>query len=220
MLRRSPTELASAKYRVGTAISPIASPAATAWATSSWSKTKSSLLRWYGIVSSRRREYARKPVWYSDRRRPKTAFSRLVRKRLLTNFQRGMPPASGSPRKRLPSMRSIVAAQDRLDESRDPGRVVLVVGMEHDHDVGPRFERRVVAGLLVAAVAAVLAVDDHLEAEPPGDLHGLVARDVVDEDHPIHEVVGHVRVRALEGERRVIGGHDDHDAASRSGRRS
>ncbi len=56
MLRRSPTELASAKYRVGTAISPTAKPAATDWATSSWSKTKSSEFRWYGIVSRRRRE--------------------------------------------------------------------------------------------------------------------------------------------------------------------
>jgi hypothetical protein len=106
------------------------------------------------------------------------------------------------------------AAQDRLDEGRDPGRVVLVVGMKHDHDVGARLERSVIAGLLVAAVAAVLAMDDHLEAEPPGNLHGLVARDIVDEDHPVDDVVGHVRVRPLEGEGRVVGGHDDHDATA------
>jgi hypothetical protein len=30
----------------------------------------------------------------------------VVRKRLATYFQRGMPPASGSPRKRLPSTMS------------------------------------------------------------------------------------------------------------------
>ena len=114
-----------------------------------------------------------------------------------------------------------LAAQDRLDEGRDPRGVVLVVGVEHDHDVGARLQRRVVAGLLVAAVAAVLAVDDDLESEPLGDLHGLVARHVVDEDHPVDDVVGHVRVGPLQGEGRVVGGHDDHEAAARgrAGRR-
>src|SRR5947207_2844840 len=54
-LRLKPTGRASSKYRVGTAISPIRDriPAATTWAMSSWSKTKSLLLSRYGIVSSR-----------------------------------------------------------------------------------------------------------------------------------------------------------------------
>ncbi len=33
-------------------------------------------------------------------------FSTVVRKRLLTYFHCGIPPASGSPRNRLPSIRS------------------------------------------------------------------------------------------------------------------
>ena len=37
-------------------------------------------------------------------------FSTMVRNRLLTNFHVGIPPASGSPRKRLPSIRSWVPA--------------------------------------------------------------------------------------------------------------
>ena len=84
--------------------------------------------------------------------------------------------------------------------------------MEHDDDVGVRREGRVVAGLLVAAIAAVLAVDDDVEPELPGDVDRLVPRDVVDEDDPVDEVVRDVGVGPLERPGRVVGGHDDDDA--------
>jgi hypothetical protein len=42
---------------------------------------------------------------------PKTRFSMTVRNRLLMYFQRGIPPASGSPRNRLPSIRSARSAR-------------------------------------------------------------------------------------------------------------
>jgi hypothetical protein len=57
-----------------------------------------------------------------------------------------------------------VAGDDRGDQLGDPRRVVLVVRVEHHDDVGARCERRVIARLLIAAVAQVLAVDDDLEA--------------------------------------------------------
>ena len=82
-----------------------------------------------------------------------------------------------------------LAREDRGDQGRDPRRVVLVVGVEHDDDVGAGRERRVVAGLLVAAVAEVLAVDDDVEPELAGDVDRLVARHVVDEDDPVDDVV-------------------------------
>ena len=128
-----------------------------------------------------------------------------------TNFHLGMPPASGSPRNRAAEHQVGVAGQDRRDELGDPGRVVLVVRVEHHDDVGARTQRRVVARLLVAAVAAVLAVDDDLEAQLPGDLDRLVLRHVVDEDHVVDEVVGDVGIRPLEGAGRVVRGHDDDD---------
>ena len=128
------------------------------------------------------------------------------------NFHLGMPPASGSPRNRLPSIRSALAGEDRGDQLRDPRGVVLVVGVEHDDHVGAPLERPVVARLLVAAVAQVLAVDDDLEAEPLRDLDGLVPRHVVHEDHVVDEVVRDVRVRALERPGGVVRGHDDDDA--------
>ena len=136
---------------------------------------------------------------------------------MLTYFQRGMPPASGSPRNRLPSIRSRVAVDDRRDERRDPRRVVLVVGVEHHHDVGAGREGRVVARLLVAAVAPVLAVDDHVQPELPGDVDGLVARHVVDEDDPVDQVVRDVGVRPLQRPGGVVGGHDDDHARHAAG---
>ena len=150
-------------------------------------------------------------MWYSDRRSPKTRFSTVVRKRLATYFHFGMPPASGSPRNRLPEHQVLLAAEDRGDQVGDPGRVVLVVGVEHHDDVGALLEGGLVARLLVAAVAQVLLVDDHVEAELAGDVDGLVLRHVVDEDDPVDEIVGDVRVRPLERLRGVVGGHDDDD---------
>ncbi len=104
------------------------------------------------------------------------------------------------------------AGHDGRDEVRDPGRVVLVVGVEHDHDVGAGVQRRVVARLLVAAIATVLLVDDDVEPELAGHVHGLVAGHVVNEDDALDEVVRNVGVRALEGARGVVGRHDDDDA--------
>ena len=51
----------------------------------------------------------------------------------------------------------------------------------------PRAQRLGVAGLLVAAVAAVLRVDDVVEPELARDLHGVVAARVVDDDDVVHD---------------------------------
>jgi hypothetical protein len=111
------------------------------------------------------------------------------------------------------------AGSDRGDEGRDARGVVLVVRVEHDHDLGAGLERRVVAGLLVATVAPVLGVDDHVEPELAGDVHGLVRGDIVHEDDPVDQVVRDIGVRTLERPRGVVGRHDDHDVgAGRLGR--
>ena len=54
-------------------------------------------------------------------------------------------------------------------------------------------------------------MDDHVEPELAGDVDGLVAGHVVDEDDPVDQVVRDVGVRPLERPRRVVGGHDDDD---------
>ena len=52
----------------------------------------------------------------------------------------------------------------------------------------PALEGRPVAGLLVAAVAAVLRVLDDVEAQAARFLDRAVARGVVHEDHVVHGV--------------------------------
>ena len=97
---------------------------------------------------------------------------------------------------------------------RDDRRVVLVVGVDHDDDVRAALEGRPVAGLLVAAVAAVLRVHDDVDAQLPRDLDRAVARAVVDEDDVVHVRLRHVGVRPLERLLGVVRGHDDGDPAT------
>ena len=92
------------------------------------------------------------------------------------------------------------------------GGVVLVVRVEHDDGVRPGLERGVVAGLLVAAVAEVLAVDDHVEAEMAGDGDRVVPGYVVDQDDLRHDRVRNVAVGSFERLGGVVGRHDDDDA--------
>ncbi|MEJ7697013.1 MAG: hypothetical protein WKF78_10460 [Candidatus Limnocylindrales bacterium] len=130
---------------------------------------------------------------------------------MLAYFQRRHAPGEWVAKEPAAEHEVVGARGDRLDQGRDARGVVLVVGMEHDHDVRPGREGRVVAGLLVAAVALVLGMDDDVKAELPGDVHGLVARHVIDEDDLADEVVGDVGVRSFQRPRRVVGGHDDDD---------
>ena len=71
------------------------------------------------------------------------------------------------------------AEDDRIETARnerrhrgDQTRRVLVVGVDHDHDVRPLFEREPVAGLLISAITGVLFVLMHFHAfEVAGHLH-------------------------------------------------
>ena len=51
------------------------------------------------------------------------------------------------------------SAQDGLDEVGDDARVILIIRMAHDHDVGAVLERSGVAGFLVSAVTDIFFVD-------------------------------------------------------------
>ena len=84
--------------------------------------------------------------------------------------------------------------------------------MEHDDDVGTVLQGGGVARLLIPAVATILAMHDHVEAEVAGDFHGLVAGDVVDEDDAVDQVMRDVGIRAFERPRGVVGRHHDDDA--------
>src|SRR4029453_7955099 len=73
-----------------------------------------------------------------------------------------------------------------LEGGEEPFGQVLPAGHAPGRSLG---QGGVVAGLLVAAVAQVLPVDDHLEVQQLGHGHGVVAGEVVDQD----DVVDHAR---------------------------
>ena len=104
-----------------------------------------------------------------------------------------------------------VRAQDRLDDLRDQRGVVLVIRVDHHHDIAARPERLGVAGLLVGAVAVVPVVDEDLQAQLARDLERGVRGSVVHEDHEVHRVLGQFLIRHAEGPPRIVGGHDHDD---------
>jgi len=89
----------------------------------------------------------------------------------------------------------------------------LVIGVDHDHDVGPGLEGQPVTGLLVAPVSVVpgMHVDfDPREGFPNG--HGVVAAEVVHEDHLIDQSLLHDLVVGFDqGLGGIVGRHDDND---------
>jgi hypothetical protein len=101
--------------------------------------------------------------------------------------------------------------ENRRNESGNSRCVVLIVRMKHDDDLGTDLESTVIACLLVAAVPAVLLVDDDVEAQVLRDFDRLVLGNVVDQDDVIHQVVRDIVVRALERLGGVVGGHHDGD---------
>ena len=81
-----------------------------------------------------------------------------------------------------------VAGDDRRDELRDVGAVVLVVGVGVDDDVGAELERRVEPGLEAGGEALVVRQPhDVVDAVLARDLDRAVGRAVVD-DQPLDDV--------------------------------
>src|SRR5262249_13921694 len=100
---------------------------------------------------------------------------------------------------------------DDADGVGDDPAVILVVGVDHDDDVGPVGQRRLVARLLVAAVAAVLGVLQDRQAHLAGDLDGAVGAAVVHQADLVHRAGGDGGQRGGGGALGVVGRHDGDD---------
>ena len=100
-----------------------------------------------------------------------------------------------------------------MGEGRYQFGSVLIVRVNHDHNVGAPLQGSGVARLLVPAIAAVLRVDDGVQAETPGHLRGSIRGTVVHYD----DFVDHVRDLgrgAFESLLGVVCRHDDNDSLS------
>ena len=105
-----------------------------------------------------------------------------------------------------------LSIQDGLHKLRDETRIVLMIGMQHDDNVGSQPERLQITGFLVSAVAAILDVDDHGQAKRARHIDGLVLAHIVDEDDTGNEVFGNVRIRPLQCFSSVVCRQDNDDS--------
>ena len=90
-------------------------------------------------------------------------------------------------------------------------RCVLVVGVEHDDDIGASGQSFAVAGLLVASVAVVAVVLKDEEAEAAAEIDGMVGTVIVDQDADVDQARQFID-GDLQSLLRIVGGHDDRDA--------
>jgi hypothetical protein len=94
--------------------------------------------------------------------------------------------------------------------SGDQSRLILIIWMDHDHDVSTGAQGFRIARLLVASVTEILLVHEHGGAQLPRDRDRIVIARVVDEDDFVDEVSGDGIVRPLKRPPRPVGGKD-HD---------
>ena len=83
--------------------------------------------------------------------------------------------------------------------------------MQHHNDFCAFVQRLAVAGLLITAIATVLAVTDDLDVELRCDLQRVVRTRIVDEDDLVVAAFRQSVVGFLERQCRIVGRHDYHD---------
>ena len=103
------------------------------------------------------------------------------------------------------------AGDDGCNHLRYQGRIILVIRVQHDHDIRVTAQCLNVAALLVTAVPLVLHVDHHVQTKLSGNLDRVVLADVIDQDNLIHHFMWDVAVRLLQCLGRVVGRHHHHN---------
>ena len=108
---------------------------------------------------------------------------------------------------------------DQVRHRRNELWCVLIVGVKHDHDVGTEIECCAVAGLLIAAIASIAIVTNHvLNPELTSNGRCVVARMIVDENNIVDNVEGDLEIGHFKGLRSVVRWkhHDDGFAVDHS----
>ena len=108
------------------------------------------------------------------------------------------------------------SAFDDTAQVGDDRRIVLTVRVQHDDDVGAHGQSLLVASLLVAAVAEVAAMANHVETQRSGDAYGCIGACIVDKEDAVGVALGDVADDLDESLCRAIGGQDDNPPWPRS----
>ena len=103
------------------------------------------------------------------------------------------------------------ARRDHCRHRGDQLRLVLVIRMQHDDDVGAFSQRQRIASLLVGAVAAILRMPVRDHAEAARHRQRRIVAGIIDQQHRIDDVTGNLKEAFLE---RFLGAvrrhhHDD-----------
>ena len=77
--------------------------------------------------------------------------------------------------------------------------------MDHHHDFRLAPEGFSIASFLIGSVAQVFRMPEHVQAQSSGDFHGFILRGVVHQDDFIHDSLGDVSDRGLQGFFGVVG---------------
>src|SRR5690606_11534086 len=81
-------------------------------------------------------------------------------------------------------------------------------------DLLPPAERFPIAGLLIAAVAAIAVMEEGLDPQAARHFHGRIGALVVDQDHTVDDVVRQLLVGSFERHGGVVCRHHDADAVA------
>jgi hypothetical protein len=103
------------------------------------------------------------------------------------------------------------ALSNRPDDLGQQTRIVLVIGVHHDDDLGAGAQCLRVTGLLVGAVSVVAIVQEQFQVQLAGDGDGVVGAAVIDKDDHVEVVLRQLGERHAQRAPGVVGGHHDHD---------
>jgi len=105
----------------------------------------------------------------------------------------------------------LTGCQHRRHRRNQPRRV-LIIRMQHHHDIRTPRQRRRVARLLVAAIAPVAVMPDGMNAKLRRQCHGGISTGVIGQDDVIHNVVRNFRKSLPQRRGGIIRGHHDGNA--------
>ena len=119
--------------------------------------------------------------------------------RLDTYFWSGIPPAKApTPRMREPSTRSKNPEPSSEAIGSNNFGELLIVRVQHDHEIGAVLERHPIAGFLVPAIALVAVVPDCEDIVLARNADRVIGAAVVDQDDVVDNVLRDFPQRPLE----------------------